>query len=74
MRRDKGQQTRRNNEQTKNSTGTTVKCETCGKPHKTEDCWNRANSAIDPRPKQHFQQERNSAQQSTAKFGDESKN
>ena len=77
MRRDKWQQTRRNNGQTKNSAGTTLKCDTCGKPHKEEDCWNGANSANDPRPKRHFQRERNtdtSAQQSTAKFGDESKN
>ena len=77
MRRDKWQQTRRNNGQTKNGAGTTLKCDTCGKPHKTEDCWKGANSANDPRPKRHFQQERKtdtSAQQTTAKFGDESKN
>ena len=29
------------------------KCETCGKPHKTEDCSNGANVANDPRPKRH---------------------
>ena len=77
MKRDKWQQTRRNNAQTKNSAGTTLKCDTCGKPHKTEDCWNGANSANDPRPKRHFQQERKtdtSAQQTTAKFEEESKN
>ena len=27
------------------------KCETCGKMHKTENCWNGANAAIDPRKK-----------------------
>ena len=57
--------------------GTTLKCDTCGKPHKTEDCWNGANSAKNPRPKRHFQQETKtdtSAQQTAAKFDDESKN
>ena len=76
MRRDKWQQTRRNNGQNKNSADTTVKCDTFGKPHKTEGCWNGANSANDPRPKRHLQQERKtdpSFQQMTAKFGDESK-
>ena len=29
------------------------KRDTCGKPHKTEDCWNGANAAVDPRPKRH---------------------
>ena len=74
MRRDKWQQTRRNNGQTKNNAGTTLKCDTFGNSHETEDCWNVANSANDPRPKRHFQKERKtdtSAQQTTAKFGDE---
>ena len=74
MRKDKWQQTRKHNDQTKNSTGTTLKCDTCGKPHKTEDCWNGANSANDPRSKRHFQREKDtdtSTQQSTTKFGDE---
>ena len=77
LRRDKWQQTRKNNGLTKNIACTTPKCDTCGKPHKTEDFWNGANSANDPRPKLHFQREKNtdsSAQQSTAKFGEESKN
>ena len=58
MRRDQWQQLRKNNSQTKNSAGTRLKCDTYGKPHKTDDCWNGANSANDPRPKRHFQQER----------------
>ena len=77
MRRDKWQQTRKHNGHTRNTTGITSKCDTCGKPHKTEDCWNGANSANDPRPKRHFQQERkqdNSAQQQTNQAADESKN
>ena len=56
LRKDKWQQTRKNNGQTKNSASTMLKCDTCGKPHKTEDCWNGANSANDPRLKRHFQQ------------------
>ena len=51
MKRDKWQQTRKNNGQTNYSTGKPPKCDTCGKTHKTEDCWNGANSANDPRPK-----------------------
>ena len=77
LRRDKWQQTRKNNGQTKNNASSTLKCDTCGKPHKTEDCWNGANSANDPRPKRHFQREKNtetSTQQSTTNFGDETKN
>ena len=27
------------------------KCDTCGKMHKTENCWNGANAANDPRRK-----------------------
>ena len=53
MKRDKWMQTRKNNGQTNSSVGKSLKCETCGKPHKTEDCWNGANSANDPRPKRH---------------------
>ena len=53
MKRDKWMQTRKNNSQTNSSAGKPLKCETCGKPHKTEDCWNGANSANDPRPKRH---------------------
>ena len=53
MKRDKWMQTRKNNGQTNTSAGKQFKCETCGKPHKTEDCWNGANSANDPRPKRH---------------------
>ena len=76
LRREKWQQTRKNNGHTRKNAGSSLECDTCGKPHKTEDCWNGANSAKDPRPKRHFQRERNtgiSAQQSTAKFGNESK-
>ena len=47
----------KNNGQTNNSAGNTLKCDTCGKPHKTEDCWNEANAANDPQPKRHNQQE-----------------
>ena len=58
MKRDKWHHTWRYNNQTKNNAGITLKGDTCGKPHKTEDCWNGANSANDPRPKRHFQQEK----------------
>ena len=44
LKRDKWQQTRKNNGQTNYSTGKPPKCDTCGKLHKTEDCWNGANS------------------------------
>ena len=53
MKRDKWMQIRKNNGQTNSSAGKSLKCDTCGKPHKTEDCWNGANSANDPRPKRH---------------------
>ena len=39
---------------TKDSTQNEVpkpKCDTCGKMHKTENCWNGANAANDPRRK-----------------------
>ena len=29
------------------------KCDTCGKMHKTENCWNGANAANDPRKRKH---------------------
>ena len=58
MKRDKWQQTRKNNGQSNNSAGKTLKCDTCGKPHKTEDCWNGAESANNPRVKRHNTQER----------------
>ena len=58
MKRDKWQQTRKNIGQTNNSAGKTPKCDTCGKPLKTEDCLNGANSANDPRFKRHNTQER----------------
>ena len=77
MKRDKWQQTRKNNGQPNSNAGNTLKCKTCGKPHKTEDCWNGANSANDPRPKRHNQQERktdNPVQFTTTKTSDESKN
>ena len=57
--------------------GTALKCDTCGKPHKMEDCWNGANAANDPRHKRHNQQERkthNSAQPTTTQSPDEAKN
>ena len=57
MKRDKWMQTKRNNGQANSSAGKQLKCDTCGKPHKTEDCWNGANSANDPRPKRHKTQE-----------------
>ena len=77
LKRDKWQQTRKNNGQTNYSAGKLLKCDTCGKSHKTEDCWNGANSANDPRPKRHNTQERkpdSSAQQTTTKIADEQKN
>ena len=77
LKRDKWQQTRKNNGHNNNTTGKTLKCETCGKPHKTEDCWNGANAANDPRPKRHHTQERtleSSAQQTATKSNDDSKN
>ena len=57
MKRDKWMQTKRNNGQASSTAGKSLKCDTCGKPHKTEDCWNGANSANDPRPKRHNTQE-----------------
>ena len=48
LKRDRWQQIRNTNGQTKYSAGKTLKCDTCGKPHKTEDCWSGANSANDP--------------------------
>ena len=77
LKRDKWQQTRKNHGHNNNTTGKTLKCETCGKPHKTEDCWNGANAANDPRPKRHHTQERtleSSAQQTATKSNDDSKN
>ena len=53
------------------------KCDTCGKPHKKDDCPRGANSANDPRPKSHNQQERRTdtlVQPKTTKDIDESKN
>ena len=76
MKKDKWHQTRKNNCQRNNSASNTFKCDTCGKPHKTEDCWNGANSANDPRPKYHNQQERktnNFVQPTTTKTDDVSK-
>ena len=77
LKRDKWLQTRKNNGQTNYSAGKPPKCDTCGKPHKTEDCWNGANSANDPRPKRHNTQERKtdtSVLQTTTKPADEQKN
>ena len=58
MKRNKWTQTRKNNVPSNHSAGKPPKCDTCGKPHKTEDCWNGANAANDPRPKRHNTQER----------------
>ena len=77
MKRDKWMQTRRNNGPTNHSAGKPPKCDTCGKPHKTEDCWNAANAANDPRPKGHNTQESKrdtSVTQLTNQPDDESKN
>ena len=77
MKRDKWMQTRRNNGPSNHSAGKPPKCDTCGKPHKTEDCWNGANAANDPRPKRHNTQERKmdtSATQPMNQPEDESKN
>ena len=54
---DANQEPLRNNGQANSTAGKPLKCDTCGKPHKTEDCWNGANSANDPRPKRHNTQE-----------------
>ena len=67
----------KNNGQTNSSAGNTFKCDTCGKPHQTEHRSNGANSANDPRPKRHNQQERktdNFVQPTTTTTDDESKN
>ena len=77
MKSDEWQQTRKNNDQNKSSAGNSLKCNICGKPHKTEDCWSGANSANDPRPKHNIQQENKthtSVQPTTTKTTDESKN
>ena len=77
MKRDKWMQTRRNNGPSNHSAGKPPKCDTCGKPHKTEDCWNGTNAANDPRPKRHNTQERKmdtSATQPMNQQEDESKN
>ena len=77
LKRDKWIQTRKNNGSNNSSAGKSVKCDTCGKPHKTEDCWNGANSANDQRPKRTNTLERKtdtSAQQTTIKSSHESKN
>ena len=77
LKRDKWQQTRRNNGPANRTTANPLKCDTCGKTHKTEDCWNGANSANDPRPKRHNLQERNkdtSVPQTTSQSENDSKN
>ena len=76
MRRDKWLPTRKHKGPNKGA-GTTLKCDTCVKPHKTEDCWNGANAGNDPRPKRHNQQEQktdNSAQPTTTQTPVEPKN
>ena len=76
MKTGKWMQTRKNNGQTNHGADKPLKCDTCGKPCKTEDCWNGANSANDPRPKRHNTQEREtdlSAPQTTAKPADNQK-
>ena len=77
MKRDKWMQTRKNNGPTKHSASKPPKCDTCGKPHKTEDCCNGANVANDPRPKRHNTQESKrdtSGTQSIKQPDNESKN
>ena len=77
LKRDRWQQIRNTNGQTKYSASKTLKCDTCGKPHKTEDCWNGANSANDPRPKRQNTQERKtvtSVPQTTPQPDNDSKN
>ena len=77
MKRDKWMQTKRNNGQTNSSSGKPFKCDTCGRPHKTESCWNGANAANDPRPKRHTTQEQKRdtpAQMTTTDFDTEPKN
>ena len=77
LKRDKWMQTKRNNGQTSSSSGKPLKCDTCGKPHKTENCWNGANAANDPRPKRHTTQEQKKDtpdQLTTTDFATEPKN
>ena len=77
MKRDKWMQTKRNNGQTSSSSGEPLKCDTCGKPHKTENCWNGANAANDPRPKRRTTQEQKRDtpdQMTTTDFATEPKN
>ena len=77
MKRDKWQQTRKSNGQTNSNAGNSLKCDTCGKPQKTEERWNGANSANDPRIKRHNQQKRKTdlpVPHTTTKNTDESKN
>ena len=58
MKRNKWMQTRKNSGTSNHNAGKPPKSDTCGKLHKTEDCWNGANAANDPRPKRHNTQER----------------
>ena len=77
LKRDRWQQIRNTNGQTKYSAGKKLKCDTCGKPHKTEVCWNGANSANDPRPKRQNSQERKTVTfvpQTTPQHDNDSKN
>ena len=77
MKRDKWMQTKRNNGQTNSSSGKPFKCDTCGRPHKTESCWNGAKAANAPRPKRHTTQEQKRdtpAQMTTTDFDTELKN
>ena len=77
MKMDNWQQTRKNNGQTNHSAGKLLKSDTCGKPYKTEDYWNGANAANDPRPKRHPTQDRktdNSVQPTAATSVDDPKN
>ena len=51
LKRDKWQETRKQNGPINSVRPPRPKCATCGKQHSTEDCWVGANGANDPRPK-----------------------
>ena len=59
MRRDRWHQTRKKNGQTREREDNTLKCNTCGKPHKNRRLleWSQCCAANDPRFRHHQQQE-----------------
>ena len=49
LRKDRYYATKTGTTDTKQTDTTKPKCDTCGKMHKTENCWDGANAANDPR-------------------------